>query len=238
MVVPVNAPVKLAAVSAENHLCKTVIAGEAAFLAGRADVDYPAADKLCLHLHEELLWNDRFVVALNVVLRNGAVVLDPLLCQEVRGIGLLQECVSHVLLVAKNLVDGTGVPFCFASAGEDAVSHKSVGDLIHAGAFEVFPVDALYDFCLLRIDDQVPVVILGVSEKAIVIDLHLALLVAVLKSQLDAHLLRKFIFLMFSGLAATPRSSPASCESLLLLPAVLRSSSFRQRQTPNRRSCC
>lgn len=32
VVVPVDAPVKFAAVSAENHLCKTVIAGEAAFL--------------------------------------------------------------------------------------------------------------------------------------------------------------------------------------------------------------
>ncbi len=30
--------------------------------------------KVCLHLHEELLWNDCFVVALDVVLRNGAVV--------------------------------------------------------------------------------------------------------------------------------------------------------------------
>ena len=42
-------------------------------------------------------------------------------------------------------------------------------DLIHAGAFEVFPVDALYDFCLLRINDQMPVVILCVSEEAIVV---------------------------------------------------------------------
>ena len=183
MVVPVNAPVKLAAVSAENHLCKAVIAGEAAFLAGRADMNYPAADKLCLHLHEELLWNDRLVIALDVVLRNGAVVLDPLLCQEICGVGLLQECITHVFLVAENLVDGAGVPFCLASAGEDTVSHKPVGDLIHAGAFKVFPVDALYDFCLLRINDQVPIVILGVSEESIVIDLHLALLVAVLQSQ-------------------------------------------------------
>ena len=59
-----------------------MIAGEAAFLACRADVDYPAADKRCLHLHKELLRNDRFVVALDVVLRDGAVVLDPLLYQE------------------------------------------------------------------------------------------------------------------------------------------------------------
>lgn len=185
VIVPVNAPVKLTAVSAENHLCKTVIAGEAAFLACRADVDYSATDKLRLHLHEELFRNDRFMVALDVVLRDGTVVLDTLLCQEVCGVGLLKQRVTHVLLVAENLVDGAGVPFCLASAGENAVSHKPVGDLIHAGTFEVFPVDALYDFCLLRINDQVPVFILGVSEEAIVVDLNLTLLVAVLESQFD-----------------------------------------------------
>lgn len=183
VVVPVNAPVKLATVSTENHLCKTVIVGEIAFLACRADMDYQATDKLRLHLHEELLWNDRFVIAIDVVLRNGAVVLDPLFCQEVRGIGLLKQGVSHIFLIAENLVDGAGVPFCLVSSGENAVSHKPVGDLIHAGAFEVFPVDALYDFCLLRIDDQVPVVILGVSEESIVVDLHFALQVTILLSQ-------------------------------------------------------
>ena len=118
------------------------------------------------------------MVAFDVVLGNGAIVLDLLFCQEVRGICLLKKGVTHVLLVAEDLVDGAGVPFCLASAGEDAVSHKPIGDLIHAGAFEVFTVDALYNFCLLRIDDQVPVVIFGVSEEAIVIDLNLALLVA------------------------------------------------------------
>ena len=82
MVVPVNAPVKLTAVTAENHLCKTVIAGETALLACRADVDYPATDKLRLHLHEELFRNDCFMIALNVVLRDGAVVLDPLFVKK------------------------------------------------------------------------------------------------------------------------------------------------------------
>ena len=184
MVVPVNAPVKLAAVSAENHLCKTVIAGEAAFLAGRADVDYPATDKLRLHLHEELFRNDRLVVALDIVLRNGAVVLDPLFCQEVCGVGLLKQGIAHVLFVAEDLVDGAGVPFCLASAGKNAVSHKSIGNLIHAGAFEVFPVYALDGSSLFRVDDKVTVLILGISEETVVIDLHLSLLVAVLQPHL------------------------------------------------------
>ena len=68
------------------------------------------------------------------------------------------------------------LPFCLACASENTVGHKPIGNLIHAGAFEIFSVDALYDFCLLWIDDQVSVVILGVSEEAIVVDLHLALL--------------------------------------------------------------
>ena len=184
MVVPMHTPVKLTAVSAENHLCKAVIAGEAALLACWADMNYPAADKLCLYLHEELLWNDRFVIAFDVVLRNGAVVLDPLLCQEVCGIGLLQERVTHVLLIAEDLVDGAGVPFCLASASKNSVSHKSIGNLIHAGAFEVFPVYALDGFSLFRVDDKVTVLILGISEETVVIDLHLSLLVAVLQPHL------------------------------------------------------
>lgn len=42
------------------------------------------------------------------------------------------------------------------------------------------PVDSLDDLCLFRVDDEVPVAVLGISEKVIVIDLYLSLLVAVL----------------------------------------------------------
>ena len=105
------------------------------FLACRAYVNCPATDKLRLHLHEEFLWNDCFMVVLDVVLRNGAVVFDPLLCEKVSGISLLQKRITYVLLVAENFVDGAGVPFCLASASGNAISHKPVCNLIHAGAF-------------------------------------------------------------------------------------------------------
>ena len=184
MIVPVDTSVKLTAVTAENHLGKTVIAGEASFLSGRADVNCPATDKLGLHLHEEVFRNDRFVVAFNVVLRYGAVVLDALLRQEVCGVGLLKQRVTHILLVSENLVDSAGVPFCLASAGENAVSHKTGSNLVHAGAFEVFPVDAFYDLGLFRINDKAAVLILGIAEEAVVVNLNLALLIAVLKAEL------------------------------------------------------
>ena len=186
MVVPADTQVKLSALAAENHLREAVIAGEATFPSGRADMYCPTADKLSLHLHEELLRDDGFVVILDVVLRDGAVILDTLLCKEVRGVSLLKQGVAHILLVAEDLVDGAGVPLRVARAGLDAVSHKSGGNLVHAGAFEVFPIDAFYDFCLLRVGDEVPVLILGVSEEAITVDLHFSLLVAVL-TDLDRH---------------------------------------------------
>ena len=138
----------------------------------------------------ENLIGDGIVVLLVVGL------LDALFCQEVRGVGLLKQGITHVLLVAENLVDGAGVPLFLARAGEDSVCHKSGGNFVHAGAFEVFPVDAFYDFSLLRIDDQVSVIILGVAEKAIVIDVYLSLLEAVLKSQL--HVLGKGLTLLLS----------------------------------------
>ena len=46
------------------------------------------------------------------------------------------------------------------------------------------PVDALYHLCLFRIDDEIPICILGVAEEVIVIYLYLAILVAKLESQL------------------------------------------------------
>ena len=163
VIVPVDSPVKLTAFAADNDLCEAVIAGVGTFPAGWAFMYYPAADKLFLYLHEQLFRNNCFVVILDIVLRNRAVVLDALLRQEVRGVALLQQCVAHVLLVSKNLVDGAGVPHHFACAGENAICHKAFGDFIHAGAFEVFPVDAFYDFCLLRVDDEVTVFVFGVA---------------------------------------------------------------------------
>jgi hypothetical protein len=47
-----NAAVKFSAFAADNHLCKTVIAGVGALPSGWAFVNYPAADKFFLYLHE------------------------------------------------------------------------------------------------------------------------------------------------------------------------------------------
>ena len=165
-VVPVDTPVKLTALAAENDLCEAMLAGVAAPFAVIAGVDHAPADQLLLHQQEDVFRNDGLVVAFHVVLRDGAVVFDVLFCQEVRGVSLLQERVTDVLFVPENLVDGAGVPFCLARAGENAICLKPSSDLIHAQALQVFPVNAPDDFGLLRINDKVAVSILSVPTRS------------------------------------------------------------------------
>ena len=77
------------------------------------------------------------------------------------------------------------MPCGLAGSGGNAVQFKSGFDPVHAVALQVFPVDALYDFSLFRINDDIAFRILGVAQKAVVVNQHLSLLVAVLKPQLD-----------------------------------------------------
>jgi len=154
VVVPVDSPVKLVAFPAEGNLCEAVIAGEDAFLSGWAGVNYAPSDNLRLYLHEQLFRDDGLMVVLYIVLRHRTVVLDPFLGKKVRGVGFLQQGVSDVLFVSQNLVDGAAVPLRSPGSRENAVCFKPGGNLIHAGAFEVFPVNAFHNLCLLRVDDQ------------------------------------------------------------------------------------
>ena len=61
------------------------------------------------------------MIAFHIVFRNNAVVLDSGLVQKVCSISFLEQGIADVFLISKDLVDGAGPPFCFASAGENAV---------------------------------------------------------------------------------------------------------------------
>ena len=93
-----NAPVILTALTAENDLCETVLAGVTATLAIFGGVHSAPSGELLLHQQEDVFRYDRFVITFHIVLRHGAVVLDPLLCQEVGGIGLLKQCIQQSII--------------------------------------------------------------------------------------------------------------------------------------------
>ena len=94
-IIPVQPLVDFLTLRAKNDLRKSVIGAEPAF---SAVLGAPPRHFL-LHSQKYILRNDRFMVVLNVVLRQSAIVLATLLVQEVYGVGLLQECVTHILLV-------------------------------------------------------------------------------------------------------------------------------------------
>ena len=177
-VVPLGSVEVFSAFAAEDNLGKGMAAAESAFSAVCGDTGD-------LHLEKDVFWNNRLVVPLHIILRHYAVVLYPGLVEKVSGVGLLEQGVSAVLFIPEDLVDGRCMPCGLAGSGGNAVPFKSGFDLVHAVSFLVFPVDALYDFSLLRINDEIAFRILGVAQKAVVVNQHLSLLVAVLKPQLD-----------------------------------------------------
>lgn len=161
-----------------------MVAAVATFLAVGAGLDYSPADQFFLNLQVDFPRNNGFVVTFHIVLRHAAVVLDSGFIQEIGGVSLLEKSITDVFLISENLVDGAGMPLSFACSGENAVTLQTGGNLVHAEAFQIFAIDAFDDFCLLRVDDQIPIRVLRISEEAVVVDLHFALLIA----ELDAHL--------------------------------------------------
>ncbi len=79
-----------------------MIAGIASSLAILADLDHTPAGQLLLHQKEDIFRNDGFMVPFHIVLRNRPVILDSLLRQKIRGIGLLKERITDVLLIPEN----------------------------------------------------------------------------------------------------------------------------------------
>lgn len=161
-IVPVNAPKHFIVLAAKDKLGEAVVTAVAALASIGAGMNHSPAYQFFLHLHEDFLCYNRFMVAFHIVLRDSTVVLDSGFAEEVGGVGLLQQGITNVFFVPQNLVDGTRPLFGLPSAGESAVSHKTGGNPVHTVAFHVLLLDPLERFGLLRIDDKVTICILGV----------------------------------------------------------------------------
>ena len=122
------------------------------------------------------------MVVLDVVLLQRAVVLAPLLVQKDDGVGLLQERVTHILLVLQYLADGAVVPAWIAPCGTDTVTFQSSGNLLAACTLQILLEDTLDDLRLRWIDNQMSLLVLVVAEEVSCIHQHLPLLEAVLDS--------------------------------------------------------
>ena len=74
-IVPMDSAEHFTAVTANNNLCKAVVAAVTAFFTIGAGLDHSPAYQFFLNSHVNIFWNNRFVVAFNIILRNNAGVL-------------------------------------------------------------------------------------------------------------------------------------------------------------------
>ena len=88
-IVPVNSAEHFATFTANDNLRKAVVAAVGALFAIGTGFDHSPAYQLFLYPQEDVLWNDCFVVALHIVLRNNVIVLHSGFIQEVYGVGFL-----------------------------------------------------------------------------------------------------------------------------------------------------
>ena len=176
-----NSPENLTTVAADNDLGKTMAAAESTLLTALPGVNTAPPNHFLLHLHEYFSRHDCVVISFDIILRHNAGVLDPMLVQEVLRVSLLQKRVADIFFVPQDLVQVAGVPSLVTSPVEDPIIHQASGDFQHAGTFQIFPIDAFDDLGLFGDDDQLVVFTAGITQEAITVDLHLALLVAVLQ---------------------------------------------------------
>ena len=94
-----------------------MVAAVTAFLSVSAGLNYSSAYQFFLYSHIDFFWNNGFVIAFYIVLRNDTVVLYSGLVQKVGGVGFLQKCITDLFLVTQNFVNGAGVPLCLTGAG-------------------------------------------------------------------------------------------------------------------------
>lgn len=94
-IVPVNSAEHFATFAANDNLSKAVVAAVGALFAIGTGFDHSPAYQLFLHLQENVLRNNCFMVAFYIVLRNDAIVLHSGLIQEVCGIGFLKESMQE-----------------------------------------------------------------------------------------------------------------------------------------------
>ena len=88
-IVPVDSAEHFTTFATNDNLCKAVVAAVGALFAIGTGFDHSSAYQFFLHPQEDILWNDCFVVALHIVLRNNVIVLHSGFIQEVYGVGFL-----------------------------------------------------------------------------------------------------------------------------------------------------
>lgn len=135
--------------SAEHHPGKCVLAAVNSAFAVRIQIG--SSGNLRFDLHEHIPVDNGFVAAFHIVFRHLTVVGGTFLIQDADRVSLLQKGIADVLLIGKDLMDVALMPFQMSCSVGNAVCFQATLDLQETCPFQVLPVDATDNFCLLRV---------------------------------------------------------------------------------------
>ncbi|MPN01603.1 hypothetical protein SDC9_148813 [bioreactor metagenome] len=91
--------VNIATLSAVNYARQSILATIYSLFTTLAASDVHPSHHLFLNLHKKVTWYDILMAVFYIILRNNAVILDPLFGKEIYSIGFLQKGISDVLFI-------------------------------------------------------------------------------------------------------------------------------------------
>lgn len=148
---------------ASANTAQSVFAGIDSFSFTTIAIHISSSKELFLHLGKQVSRNNRLLASGNVVLWNRAIILNSRFFNKVCGDCFLQKSIAYVLLILKNTLNCTKVPFVFFSAGLYLISLKTSSNFTKASPFKKFSVDAFYYLCFLLVYDEISFFILGLA---------------------------------------------------------------------------
>lgn len=146
-IIPIDAPVNIPTLGACANAAQSVLAGIDSFSFTTIAIHIRSSKKFFLHLGEQVSRNNRLLASSNVVLWNRAIILNSRFFNKVCGDCFLQKSIAYVLLILKNTLNCTKMPFVFFPAGLYLISLKTSSNFTKAGPFQKFSVDAFYYLC-------------------------------------------------------------------------------------------
>ena len=139
----------------------------------------------CLHEIKHILLDDGLMAVFDMVLWDLSVVGPALLGQEVRVVGLLEDCRSGIFLVVKDALDRAGVPAFVAPRGRDSHFRQLRSNMIRGFPGYEHAVDEPDDLGSLRIDHKSSVRAFVITEERLVAEGEFAVLEALVDSPFD-----------------------------------------------------
>lgn len=125
VVVTMNSSKHFTIVATNDYLREAMVAAVAAFLSVCTSLNNTSVHQFFLYPHVDFFWDNRFVIACDIILRNDSGVFYFGLVKKISGVSLLQKGITDIFLIAENLVDGAGMPSRFTCAGKNTICRKT-----------------------------------------------------------------------------------------------------------------